>query len=474
MLGIVQTPPGATRERTQAALVQARDYFLTQEKDVVEAVLTVAGFSFAGVGQNMGLVFIKLKPWDERTHKGQDVKSLAQRASRYFATIRDAQVFAVIQPSVPELGTASGFDLMLQDRGGVGHEALLAARNQLLGMAAQEKSLAGVRPNGVEDAPQFKINIDREKASALGVALTDINQTLGSAWGSAYVNDFLDRGRVKRVYVQGDAPSRMSPEDLGKWYVRNKAGGMVPFSAFTSGSWVYGAQKLTRYNGVSAFDIQGQAAPGHSSGEAMEQMEKLVAKLPRGVGAEWTGMSYEERLSGSQAPALYAVSLAVVFLCLAALYESWSIPVSVLLVVPLGILGVVIATLARGLSNDAFFQVGLLTTMGLAAKSAILIVEFAKHYYDNGSTLVDAVTQAARQRLRPIIMTSLAFMFGVLPLALASGAGSGAQNAVGTAVIGGMLAATFLAIFFVPLFFVVVLGGLHVRPKPHESNDGNT
>ncbi len=474
MLGIVQTPPGATRERTQAALVQARDYFLTQEKEVVDAVLTVAGFSFAGVGQNMGLVFIKLKPWDERTHKGQDLKSLAQRASRYFATIRDAQVFAVIQPSVPELGTASGFDLMLQDRGGIGHDALLAARNQLLGMAAQEKSLAGVRPNGVEDAPQFKINIDREKASALGVALTDINQTLGAAWGSAYVNDFLDRGRVKRVYVQGDAPSRMSPEDLGKWYVRNKSGGMVPFSAFTSGSWVYGAQKLTRYNGVSAFDIQGQAAPGHSSGEAMEQMEKLVAKLPRGVGAEWTGMSYEERLSGSQAPALYAVSLAVVFLCLAALYESWSIPVSVLLVVPLGILGVVIATLARGLSNDAFFQVGLLTTMGLAAKSAILIVEFAKHYYDNGATLVDAVTQAARQRLRPIIMTSLAFMFGVLPLALANGAGSGAQNAVGTAVIGGMLAATFLAIFFVPLFFVVVLGGLHVRPKPHESNDGDT
>jgi len=472
MLGIVQTPPGGTRERTEAALAQAREYFQDKEKDVVDGVLTVAGFSFAGVGQNMGLVFIKLKPWNQRTHKGQDVKSVAQRASAYFATVRDAQIFAVLQPSVPELGTAAGFDLMLQDRGGIGHDALLAARNQLIGMAAKDPALAGVRPNGVEDAPQFKLDIDREKAGALGVALTDINQTLSVAWGSAYVNDFLDRGRVKRVYVQGDAPSRMSPEDLGKWYVRNNSGGMVPFSAFSSGSWVYGAQKLSRYNGVSAFDIQGQAAPGHSSGEAMDEMDKLVAKLPRGVGAEWTGMSFEERLSGSQAPALYAVSLAVVFLCLAALYESWSIPVAVMLVVPLGILGAVIATLARGLSNDAFFQVGLLTTMGLAAKSAILIVEFAKNYYDGGATLIDAVTQAARQRLRPIIMTSLAFMFGVLPLALASGAGSGAQNAVGTGVIGGMLAATFLAIFFVPLFFVVVLGGLHIRPRPHDAQRG--
>ncbi len=467
LLAIVQTPPGATRERTKAALNQARDYFMTKETDVVEGVLDVAGFSFAGIGQNMGLLFIKLKPWNERTHKGQDVQSIARRASAYFATIRDAQIFAVTQPSVPELGTASGFDLMLQDRGGIGHKALLAARNQLLGMAAQDKVLAGVRPNGVEDAPQFKVNVDRDKAGALGVPLTDINQTLSVAWGSAYVNDFIDRGRVKRVYVQGDAPARMSPEDLGKWYVRNDQDKMVPFSAFASGSWTYGPQKLTRYNGVPAFDIQGQAAPGHSSGEAMDEMEKLVAKLPRGVGFEWTGMSFEERLSGSQAPALYAVSLAVVFLCLAALYESWSIPVTVLLVVPLGILGAVIATLARGMSNDAFFQVGLLTTMGLAAKSAILIVEFAKNYYDNGATLIEAVTQAARQRLRPILMTALAFMFGVLPLAVASGAGSGAQNAVGTGVIGGMLAATFLAIFFVPLFFVVVLGGLHVKPQPH-------
>jgi len=473
MIGIVQTPPGGTRERTEAALAQARDYFLEQEKEVVDGVLSVAGFSYAGVGQNMGLVFIKLKPWDQRKRKGQDVKSVAARASAYFATIRDAQIFAVLQPAVPELGTAAGFDMMLQDRGGIGHEALLAARNQLIGMASQDKALSGVRPSGVEDAPQFKLDIDREKAGALGVSLTEINQTLSTAWGSTYVNDFIDRGRVKRVYVQGDAPARMSPEDLGKWYVRNNAGSMVPFPAFASGSWVYGPQKLTRFNGVPAFNIQGQAAAGRSSGEAMDIMDELVAQLPDGVGAEWTGISFEERLSGSQAPALYAISLAVVFLCLAALYESWSIPVVVLLVVPLGILGAVLATLGRGLSNDAFFQVGLLTTMGLAAKSAILIVEFAKTYYDQGATLIDAVTQAARQRLRPILMTSLAFMFGVLPLALASGAGSGAQNAVGTGVIGGMLAATFLAIFFVPLFFVVVLGGLHIKPRAQDARAGH-
>ncbi len=466
VLAIVQTPPGATRERTQAALEQARDFFMINEKDVVQDVLAVAGFSFAGSGQNMGLVFVKLKHWDERGGPGQDVKSIAARASAHFATIRDAQIFAVVQPAVSELGNASGFDMQLQDRGGIGHEALLAARNQLIGMAAQNPVLAGVRPNGVEDAPQLKLNIDREKASALGVPITDINQTLAAAWGSAYVNDFIDKGRVKRVYVQGEASARMQADDLGKWYVRNRDGAMVPFSAFASAEWVYGAQKLVRFNGVPAFNIQGQAAPGYSSGEAMDQMEALVAQLPAGVGLEWTGISFEERLAGAQAPALYAISLAVVFLCLAALYESWSIPVTVLLVVPLGILGAVIATLARGLSNDVFFQVGLLTTMGLAAKSAILIVEFAKDYYDKGASLIESVMQAARQRLRPILMTSLAFMFGVLPLAIASGAGSGAQNAVGTGVIGGMLASTFLAVFFVPLFFVLVLGGLHIRPDP--------
>ena len=472
MLGIVQTPPGATRERTEEALSQAREYFLDKEKAVVDGVLTVAGFNFAGVGQNMGLVFVKLKSWDERKGRGQDVQSIARRASGYFATVRDAQIFAVVQPAVSELGNASGFDLQLQDRGGIGHEALLAARNQLLGMAAQNPVLANVRPNGVEDAPQFKLNVDREKAAALGVPITDINQTLATAWGSTYVNDFLDRGRVKRVYVQGESEARMQPSDLGRWYVRNTSGAMVPFTAFSSGAWAYGPQKLVRFNGVPSFNIQGQAAPGHSSGEAMRAMEGLVAKLPAGVGLEWSGISFEERLAGSQAPALYAISLAVVFLCLSALYESWSIPVTVLLVVPLGILGAVIATLTRGLSNDVFFQVGLLTTMGLAAKSAILIVEFAKENYDRGMPLIDSVMQAARQRLRPILMTSLAFMFGVLPLAIASGAGSGAQNAVGTGVIGGMLASTLLAIFFVPLFFVVVLGGLHIKPTPPEARPG--
>ncbi len=464
LTGIVQTPPGATRERTALALQQAQDYFLNQEKDLVDGVLTVAGFNFSGVGQNMGLVFVKLKDWDERGAKGQDVRSIAQRAGAYFATIRDASIFVVVPPAVTELGNASGFDLQLQDRAGLGHDALLAARNQLLGLAAQNPALAGVRPNGVEDAPQFKLDIDRGKASALGLSFADINQTMSAAWGSAYVNDFLDRGRVKRVYVQGEPASRMQPEDLGRWYVRNANGGMVPFSAFAAGEWAFGPQKLTRFNGVPSFNVQGQAAPGHSSGEAMQIMEGLVKKLPEGVGLEWTGVSFEERLSGSQAPALYAISIAVVFLCLAALYESWSIPVTVLLVVPLGVLGAVLATLLRGLPNDAFFQVGMLTTMGLAAKSAILIVEFAKEDYDRGATLVDAVMRAAAQRLRPILMTSLAFMFGVLPLALANGAGSGAQNAVGTGVIGGMLASTFLAIFFVPLFFVLVLGGFHVKP----------
>ncbi|MFO7326664.1 MAG: efflux RND transporter permease subunit, partial [Pseudomonadota bacterium] len=368
MLAIVQTPPGGTRERTEAALEQALDYFLTQESELVEGVLTVAGFSFAGVGQNMGLVFVRLKPWEERTGRGQDVHSIARRASGYFATIRDASIFAVVQPSVPELGTAAGFDMMLVNRGGLSHEQFLAARNQLIGMAAQDPRLMSVRPNGVEDAPQFKLNIDYEKVSALGIPITEVTQTLSAAWGSAYVNDFIDRGRVKRVYVQGDASARMRAEDLGKWYVRNRAGEMVPFSAFSSGEWVYGPQKLTRFNGVPAYNIQGQAAAGYSSGEAMDAMEELVARLPAGVGQEWTGISYEERLSGGQAPALYAVSLAVVFLCLAALYESWSIPAVVLLVVPMGILGAVIATLLRGLSNDVFFQVGLLTTMGITAR----------------------------------------------------------------------------------------------------------
>ena len=466
MYSIVQTTPGATKERTAAALKQAQDYFLEREKDVVDMVMTVNGFNFAGTGQNMGLVFVKLKNWDQRREPQQKIKAIAQRATRYFSAIRDASIIVTVPPAVSELGNSSGFDLQLQDRGGVGREVLLAARGQLLGMAAKEPTLVGVRPNGIEDAPQLRLNIDREKAGALGVAISDIHQTLATAWGSSYVNDFLDRGRVKRVYVQGEPYGRMQPDDLARWHVRNNKGDMVPFSAFATAEWSFGPQKLVRFNGVPSFNIQGAAAPGESTGEAMDLMQSLIAKLPPGIGVEWTGVSFEERLAGSKGPALYAISLAVVFLCLAALYESWSIPVVVLLVVPLGVLGAVIATLARGMANDVFFQVGLLTTMGLAAKSAILIVEFAKSNYDGGMPLREAVLQAARQRLRPILMTSLAFMFGVLPLALASGAGSGAQNAVGTGVIGGMLASTFLAIFFVPLFFVLVMGGFRVRPKP--------
>jgi multidrug efflux pump len=463
MYGQVQTPPGASKERTWAALDKAQDYLLTQEKDSVEGVLTVNGFNFAGTGQNSGLLFIKLKDWDERTKDSQSVQAILARTNKFFGSIKEANIIAVPPPAVLELGNTAGFDLMLQNRGGLSREAFLAARNQLLGEAAKDPRLAGVRPNGVEDAPQFKLDIDREKASALGVSIADINQTLQTGWASTYVNDFLDRGRVKRVYVQGDPDSRMQPEDLNRWYVRNRDGGMVPFSAFGHGEWTYGPQKLVRFNGVPAFQIQGAPAPGHSSGEAMKAMEEIVAKLPAGVGLEWNGLSYEEKKSGSQAPLLYALSLAIVFLCLAALYESWSIPLTVLLVVPLGVLGAALATLGRGLTNDAYFQVGLLVTIGLAAKNAILIVEFAKENFDRGMDLVESVMHAAKQRLRPILMTSLAFMSGVLPLAISSGAGSGAQHAVGTGVIGGMLTSTFLAVFFVPVFFVVVLGYFHVN-----------
>ena len=464
MYGQVQTPPGASKERTWAALDHAQQYFTEKEKDTVDGVLTVNGFNFAGTGQNSGLLFIKLKDWDQRKKAAQQMPALLARANKYFSSVKEANIIAVPPPAVLELGNTAGFDLMLQNRGGLPRDAFLAARNQLLGEAGKDPRLAGVRPNGVEDAPQFKLDIDREKASALGVSIADINQTLQTGWASTYVNDFLDRGRIKRVYVQGDPASRMQPEDLNRWYVRNSQGGMVPFSAFGHGEWTYGPQKLTRFNGVPAFQIQGTQAPGHSTGEAMAAMEEIVSKLPAGVGLEWNGLSYEEKKSGSQAPLLYALSLAIVFLCLAALYESWSIPITVLLVVPLGVVGAVVATLGRGLTKDAYFQVGLLVTIGLAAKNAILIVEFAKESFDHGTDAVEAVVHAARQRLRPILMTSLAFMSGVFPLALASGAGSGAQHAVGTGVIGGMLASTFLAVFFVPVFFVVVMRLFKVKP----------
>ncbi|KHA55659.1 multidrug transporter [Aeromonas hydrophila] len=457
IMSMVQLPVGATKQRTEVVLADMRDYFMKNEKDNVDSVLTVAGFSFAGSGQNSGMAFIKLKDWSERKSPDRSANAIIGRAMGYLFSIKEAQVFAFNLPPIPELGTATGFDFFLQDRAGVGHDKLMAARNQLLGMAAQDPNLVRVRPNGMEDTPQLDIKIDYEKALAQGLSISDINSTLSSAWGSAYVNDFVDRGRVKKVYLQADAPFRMNPEDLKLWYVRNSAGQMVPFSAFASTDWSFGSPRLERYNGVPAMEIVGEAAPGKSTGDAMAAIEQMVKQLPEGIGIEWTGLSYQERQAGSQAPALYAISLLVVFLCLAALYESWSIPFSVMLVVPLGVLGAIVAATLRGLENDVYFQVGLLTTIGLSAKNAILIVEFAKELYDRGMGLSEAVVEAARLRLRPILMTSLAFILGVLPLVISTGAGASSRNAIGTGVMGGMISATVLAIFFVPLFFVLVM-----------------
>lgn len=451
----VQTPAGSSAERTQVVVDQMREYLLSEEADTVASVFTVNGFNFAGRGQSSGMAFIMLKPWDERS-KENSVFALAQRAQQHFFTFRDAMVFAFAPPAVLELGNATGFDVFLQDRGGVGHTKLMEARNQFLAKAAQSKILSAVRPNGLNDEPQYQLTIDDERASALGVTIADINNTLSIALGASYVNDFIDRGRVKKVYIQGEPNARMSPEDLQKWYVRNGAGEMVPFSSFAKGEWTYGSPKLSRYNGVEAMEILGAPAPGYSTGEAMAEVERIAGELPSGIGFSWTGMSYEEKLSGSQMPALFALSVLFVFLCLAALYESWSIPIAVVLVVPLGIIGALIATSLRGLSNDVYFLVGLLTTIGLAAKNAILIVEFAKELHEQGRSLYDAAIEACRMRLRPIIMTSLAFILGVVPLTIASGAGAGSQHAIGTGVIGGMISATVLAIFWVPLFFVAV------------------
>ncbi|MFD2406968.1 efflux RND transporter permease subunit [Azorhizophilus paspali] len=469
----IQLPPNSSAERTEAVLAETRDYLLKDEGDTVASVYSINGFNFAGRGQSSGLLFINLKPFSERPRPEQNIFALAQRAAVRYARIKDANVIPVVPPAVREMGNATGFDLFLQDYGGLGHEALMAARNQLLGMAAKEPTLTMVRPNGMNDEAQYQVIIDDEKARALQVSIEDINETMSVAWGSSYVNDFIDRGRVKRVYVQGKQDSRVGPEDFDKWYVRNSEGGMVPFSAFARGQWIYGSPKLERYNGISSVEVLGQPAPGYSTGDAMAVMNRLAAQLPSGIGIAYTGLSYEELAAGSQAPALYALSLLIVFLCLAALYESWSIPFSVILVVPLGVLGAVGATLLRGLSNDVFFQVGMLTTMGLAAKNAILIVEFAKDLYEHqGRSLMQAACEAARLRLRPIIMTSIAFALGVLPLATATGPGSGSQHSIGTGVLGGTLAATFLAIFFVPLFYVVVVGLFERkktrRPKPKE------
>ncbi|MAZ11135.1 MULTISPECIES: efflux RND transporter permease subunit [unclassified Limnobacter] len=452
----VQLPAGATQEQTLQVLAKMEDYFLNEEGDNVKSLFTVAGFSFSGTGQNSGIGFVRLRDWSERPGKENSAAGIVQRASAEFASWPEAQAFAFAPPAIRELGNASGFNLFIQDRTGLGRDALIQARNTMIGEAAKNPVLMGVRPNATADTPQYQLDIDNAKAGALGVSVSEISDTLTSAWGGSFINDFLDRGRVKRVYMQADAPFRMLPEDLNRFYVRNNDGEMVPFSNFSSAQWSMASPRLERYNGLPAVEIQGQAAPGMSSGDAMDAMEAIAENLPEGMGIEWTGLSYEERQSGSQAPLLYALSLLIVFLCLAALYESWSIPFAVMLIVPLGVVGALLAASGRGLANDVYFQVALLTTVGLSAKNAILIVEFAKEQFDQGRDLLEATLDAVRMRLRPIIMTSLAFGLGVVPLAISTGAGSGSQNAIGTGVLGGTISATVLGIFFVPIFFVVV------------------
>ncbi len=459
-----QLPSGATQEQTLKVLEKIEHHFLVDEAENVEGMFGVTGFSFSGFGQNQAFAFVRLKDWSERERPDQKVTAVQGRFLQKFLPSGEAIIVAFAPPAVLELGTANGLDLRVTDNASLGHDTLLAARNQLIGLAAADPRFANARPNGLDDAPQFKVEIDEEKAAALGVSLADINTTLSTAWGGSYVNDFLDRGRVKKVYVQGIASARMKPEDLTQWHVRNNRGEMVPFSSFATGSWTLGSPKLERFNGVPSMAIAATPAPGVSTGEAMNVITELAEQLPAGIGLQWTGLSYEERAAGAQGPALYAISLLVVFLCLAALYESWAVPAAVMLIVPLGVIGTMLAALFRGLPNDVYFQVGLLTIVGLSAKNAILIVEFAKDGFDRGLSLLDATLQAARQRLRPILMTSLAFGFGVLPLALSSGAGSGSRNAIGTGVVGGTITATALGVFFVPLFFVVVLRLFRVKP----------
>ncbi len=478
VMTLVQLPPNASLERTGETMDAMTGFFLENEKDHVESVFSVAGFSFAGVGQNAGMAFIKLKDWSERTTPESQVGAIIGRGMALNMIVKDATYIMPLQlPAMPELGTSSGFNLQLKDAAGNGHAKLIEARNMILGMAAQDSRLAGVRPNGQEDTPQYKVIVDHAQAGAMGVSIAEINSTMGIAWGGSYVNDFIDRGRVKKVYVQGQSDSRMMPEDLDKWYVRNNKGEMIPFSAFATGEWTYGSPRLERYNGLSSVNIQGTPAPGVSSGDAMLAMEEIVAKLPQmgatGYDFEWTGLSLEERESGDQAPFLYALSLLIVFLCLAALYESWSIPFSVLLVVPLGIIGALGLTFGGmllfqnpNLSNNIYFQVAIIAVIGLSAKNAILIVEFAKELQEKGEELFDATLHAAKMRLRPIIMTTLAFGFGVLPLALSSGAGAGSQHSVGYGVLGGVISSTLLGIFFIPVFYVWIRSIFKYKPKP--------
>lgn len=477
VMTLVQLPPNASLERTDKVISTMTNYFLENEKEHVESVFSVAGFSFTGVGQNAGLAFIKLKDWSERTSPESQIGAIIQRGMALNMIVKDASYIMPLQlPAMPELGVSSGFNLQLKDASGQGHEKLTMARNIILGEAAKDPRLAGVRPNGQEDTPQYRVIVDHAQAGALGVSIAEINSTMSMAWGGSYINDFIDRGRVKKVYVQGEAGSRMMPEDLDQWYVRNNRGEMVPFSAFATGEWTYGSPRLERYNGVSSMNIQGTPAPGVSSGDAMVAMEEIIAKLPdmglQGFDYEWTGLSLEERESGDQAPFLYALSLLIVFLCLAALYESWSIPFSVLLVVPLGIVGALFLTFSGmvlfqnpNLSNNIYFQVAIIAVIGLSAKNAILIVEFAKELQEKGEDLFEATLHAAKMRLRPIIMTTLAFGFGVLPLALSSGAGAGSQHSVGYGVLGGVISSTLLGIFFIPVFYVWIRSIFKYKPK---------
>ncbi len=463
IINLFTLPVGAVQSRTEATARVIESHYLSDEKDNVDAIFSISGFSFAGFGQNLGISFTKLKDWKVRSGATNRAPAIVNRAMAAFAKIPDGQAFAIIPPAVRDLGNASGFDLELEDQAGLGHDALVQAEHQLLGMAAHDPLLVAVRPNGQADTPQLDLDIDRAKAGALGLSLADVNATIAAATGTSYINDFSDRGRVKHVYMQGDAPYRMSPEDLGRFYVRSSSGEMAPLSAFSTSHWVIGPSQLQHYNGLQSLEIQGQSAPGKSSGAAMDEMEKLVGKLPHGIGFEWTGQSYQQKLAGGEAPMLYGLSILVVFMCLAALYESVSIPVAILLVIPLGVVGAVLAATLRGFYNDVYFQVGLLTTIGLSAKNAILIVEFAVAEEKGGKTPLEAAISASRQRLRPILMTSIAFIAGVAPLAVSTGAGAGGQNDIGTGVIGGMFTATVLAIFLVPFFFVAIRGGLRQR-----------
>ncbi len=467
-------PANSTLEQTKKVMDGVRDHFLLGEKDAVESCMTISGMSFSGRGQNAGLAFVKLRDWKLRNRPDLKVNAVAGRAMGKFSMIRSAMVFAFAPPAVVELGQAKGFDFQLLDRGGLGHDGLMAARNQLLGMAAQDPVLTKVRPNGLEDVPEYRIDVDWEKAGALGVPITSIHNTISAAFGSAYVNDFIQGGRVKRVYAQADAPYRMLPKDLEKLYVRNNAGKMVPFSSFASGHWTSGSPKLERFNGFPSINILGEPAPGRSSGEAMQAMEGFVKKLPQGIGFDWTGLSYQERQAGSQTVPLYAFSILIIFLCVAALYESWTIPFVNMLMLPLGVFGATLATWLRGMPNDVYFQIGFLTTLGLSTKNAILIIQFAQHRIDHGEGLVEATLGAVKTRFRPVMMTSLAFFFGVLPLAISTGAGAGAQNAIGTAVCGGMLSATFIDLLFIPLFFVLVSRFARRKQQPITAIDSDS